>query len=457
MIKNGIVVSVLYVCFAKCQFLGDQLALVVHEPSVEPFATYEVQTRSGNEEIIFPENWMPLCEADQKKHHDLHKKPHNFGVVVTNLLDTYCIGLPTKKTLKTLLNLKHICKLVSATRKAREEGAQTFDIRDCLIQLQPAGLAISFDGVQYYKDLPYYLRGYSAPLLGSCMYLNEQFCDVAVPCYTPCIAMQNKNWAPMHETERPRIAYLGTNQTSAYLQIYNTDAVFTGKCDSSANKQNCTSMPKRIASFGDDELFFRLYKITLPGGFYENSHLEKAEFATFVTKDLKTEESVKKINKIAWLIGCNLIAHTIDGELYFISFNSKAKKHTFYKQTFKKYRVRNFAVDVQKPYQFVVLTQCGRLLYCNVSKVTLSDSATQQAIQMPAKKSKFITLDTLSEPFSISRLWFYNDKIGIFRTVENRSHLAIYQLHNRYTIFKMNALQPRTNNNCIDDALIKCG
>lgn len=145
--------------------------------------------------------------------------------------------------------------------------------------------------------------------------------------------------------------------------------------------------------------------------------------------------------KLSWLKGKYLLGRTRVGEIVFINVNDTCTIH-------KQFNGRYFmdcAVDVKRPWRFVLLDAYNNIIYVNLGCVTAMlrkhEDDKEVITKKLTQKTSYTLLKTgLSYDYRVSKLWFHGDKIGIFKEgVDSKGlgELIVYKLEDTLTTFNM--------------------
>lgn len=428
------IICLIFVITIQAQFIGEYFAFAHINQMLKVNGIYNLVTKYKDKNIIFPENHMPLCAQDQHTSAKIKKKQKTGPWAKNYQIGYEAHDVSWKDALKLKLKLSkafRICTYVAGPEK-------DFELNNCLIQkikgFEHCNNTL-FDGMQHSKNHHVYMRSYALNTLGSKkFFINDDIVEINMHIRdrkeVTALALQSKEWGPLNALY-PRYACIGAylsininhrQITLAIFQHINNSVDMIGQ---EYDLYNSTKISKYFNIFHDQELFWL------------------------------SDKSYYSIDRLAWLPRGNLAALSQDDHRFFFLHIDEFNKLQICEQHFGNESIYDIAVDAARPYQLILLSETGKLLYINLSTTTLSFVNGKRDICIPPKKT-FKVLTELKNIKNIKKIWFYNNKIGIQHHLpdDNITQLHVLELCHLYSLLDLKTVKTRSYPTaCLENAL----
>ncbi|MFA6066548.1 MAG: hypothetical protein WC707_05210 [Candidatus Babeliaceae bacterium] len=168
-------------------------------------------------------------------------------------------------------------------------------------------------------------------------------------------------------------------------------------------------------------------------------------FKKVSSSDECKQYKISNLSKVSWLAGLNLLGLTDAGTIITIDLSHDAS--VAYNQKFGNLVFQDIAVDAEHPWQFVALTTTGKLIYADFSSRIMTCGNEAVKLFKPKKNYTVLAQFALTKTdLDHNKLWFYNNKIGIYSQNDitcapdlrsPKPHLTIYQLLDNVMVLKL--------------------
>lgn len=396
-------------CFAMQQTIIDGNCLFFRDISVKECARYAI-TPPQNKKLILAENWLAM---DQESQHRFHA---NTGIGHESYKPDWEPYLAIESS------VPKICTFISGHHDMKD-----FCINDYFIA-SDATDSTKFDGVEFVSS-------------GRCQYSDNVYTWIKV-----------KN-------------YNAESYSNFFVSIREDHHKGDGEStDYKPNLGQCAALALKY-----------------PYAAYCTQNKIQTNFLNIITRSSLYHGKAKMvtitplIKKLSWLQGKNLLGLTDQGDILTIDVD----KCTIYNQQFGNKKFLDIAVDMKHPWRFIALTEDFSVIYVDfsshqatfknilglVDKVYNYVAAILNNAQISDDKSvisrskntyKTIMQLARAPESSIYKIWFHNDKIGVYLGENGNINgsFDIFKLQDCIFMLNMNKVD-RSDSKCLEGTVLQ--